>query len=233
VFLGRVVQPASALVKGQQLMQDTTKIALAAAVAGGYVLGRTKKGRLAFTAATYLAGRRFGLEPGQLMAQGLTKLKETPQFAEISDQLRGEALEAGKKALGAAANRKLADLAGSLHQRTSELGRGAAAEDEEDQEEPEEYEDEEEAEGEYEDEDEDEEGYEEPEAYEEEGEPEEEEGEAEDAYEPEEEEEEEEEEEPEEEAPPRRRGRPRTRATQDTPARTARRSTPSERVCPG
>lgn len=35
-------------------MQDTTKYALAAAVAGGYVLGRTKKGRLALTVATYI-----------------------------------------------------------------------------------------------------------------------------------------------------------------------------------
>ncbi|MFD9513827.1 histone protein, partial [Streptomyces mirabilis] len=40
-------------------MADVPKIALAAAVLGGYVLGRTKKGRVAFGAATYLAGRRF------------------------------------------------------------------------------------------------------------------------------------------------------------------------------
>ncbi|MFF0075347.1 histone protein [Streptomyces sp. NPDC005494] len=152
MFLGSVAQLASALVKGQQLMRNTTKIALAAAVAGGYVLGRTKNGRLAFTVATYLAGRRFGLDPGQLMAQGLTKLKETPQFAEITDQLRSEALDAGKKALGAAADHKLADLAGSLHQRTSRLGSAETTEDE----------DEYEAEGE------DEEGYEEPVADEEE-----------------------------------------------------------------
>lgn len=82
-------------------MRSTSKIALAAAVAGGYVPGRTKKGRLAFTVATYLVGRRFRLDPGQLMTQGLAKLEETPQFAEITDQPRSEALFAGKKALGA------------------------------------------------------------------------------------------------------------------------------------
>ncbi len=91
--------------EGTEAMDDTSKIALAAAVAGGYVLGRTKKGRLAFTAATYLAGRRFGLEPRQLMTEGLSKLKEIPQVAEMGDQLKGEALNAGRQALKAAANR--------------------------------------------------------------------------------------------------------------------------------
>ncbi|MER5387364.1 histone protein, partial [Streptomyces sp. NPDC002688] len=49
-------------------MDDKEKVVLAAAVVGGYVLGRTKKGRLALSIATYLAGRRFGLEPRQLAA---------------------------------------------------------------------------------------------------------------------------------------------------------------------
>ncbi|KJY33016.1 histone protein, partial [Streptomyces sp. NRRL S-444] len=84
-------------------MEDTTKIALAAAVAGGYLLGRAKKGRLAFTVATYLAGRRFGLEPGQLLKEGASRLKEMPQFEELAEQLRGEALDAGKQALAVAA----------------------------------------------------------------------------------------------------------------------------------
>lgn len=55
-------------------MEDQTKVTLAAAVVGGYVLGRTKKGRLAITIATYLAGRRFGLEPRQLAAEGMRRL---------------------------------------------------------------------------------------------------------------------------------------------------------------
>ncbi|MFE5631335.1 histone protein, partial [Streptomyces sp. NPDC056542] len=154
-------------------MEDTTKIALAAAVAGGYVLGRTKKARVAFSIATYLAGRRFGLDPKQLVTQGLTALKDIPQVAEIGDQLRGEALDAGRQALSAAANRKLVDLADSLHSRTLAIGSGDEEEDEgEDEEEPEDegrYDDEEEPEEEYEGEYEDEEtedGEEEPEEYE-------------------------------------------------------------------
>lgn len=70
-------------------MEDQTKVTLAAAVVGGYVLGRTKKGRLAISVATYLAGRRFGLEPRQLAAEGMRRLGEVPQFAELQDQLKG------------------------------------------------------------------------------------------------------------------------------------------------
>ncbi|MEV4946821.1 histone protein, partial [Streptomyces sp. NPDC053755] len=190
-------------------MQDMNKIALAAAVAGGYLLGRTKKGRLAFTAATYLAGRRFGLEPGQLMKEGLSRVKEMPQFADLGDQLRGEALEAGKKAVTAAANRKLADFADSLHERTLELTRpdgGREDEDAEEEEEP--YEDEEAEDYAAEDEDEDRgpEGEEEEEPYEDEEEEEEEEEEEPEAPRGEEEEDEEEEEEEEEEEPEAPRG---------------------------
>lgn len=55
-------------------MDDKEKVTLAAAVVGGYVLGRTKKGLLALSIATYLAGRRFGLEPRQLAAEGMRRL---------------------------------------------------------------------------------------------------------------------------------------------------------------
>lgn len=55
-------------------MDDQTKVALAAAIAGGYLLGRTKKGKLALSVATYLAGRRFGLEPRQLATEGMRRL---------------------------------------------------------------------------------------------------------------------------------------------------------------
>ncbi|MGC4982719.1 histone H1-like repetitive region-containing protein [Streptomyces sp. DT193] len=84
-------------------MNVTTKIALAAAVAGGYLLGRLKKGRLTFAVATYLAGRRFGLDPQQLATEGLKRLSEVPAVAELQDQLRGELMNAGHEALAAPA----------------------------------------------------------------------------------------------------------------------------------
>ncbi|CAM5686009.1 Histone protein OS=Streptomyces chartreusis OX=1969 GN=CP983_42980 PE=4 SV=1 [Streptomyces chartreusis] len=120
-------------------MDDQAKLALAAALVGGYVLGRTKKGRLALTVATYLAGRRFGLEPRQLAAEGMRRLGEVPQVAELQEQLRGEVLEAGRKAVTAAADRGIATLADTLSDRTARLrerGEDEAGETEE------EYEDE-------------------------------------------------------------------------------------------
>ncbi|MFF7575834.1 histone protein [Streptomyces sp. NPDC008061] len=159
-------------------MDDQTKVALAAAIAGGYLLGRTKKGKLALSVATYLAGRRFGLEPRQLATEGMRRLGEIPQVAELQDQLKGEFLEAGRKAVTAAATRGMGTLAETLHDRTASLDKKEEEKpkDEEEEEEPEEDEEEEE----------------EPEEEEEE-------------EEPEEEEEEEEPEEPEPERPQRRR----------------------------
>ncbi|MFE7046140.1 histone protein [Streptomyces atratus] len=145
-------------------MDDTAKVTLAAAVVGGYVLGRTKKGRLALTIATYLAGRRFGLEPRQLAAEGMRKLGEIPQFAELQEQLKGEVFDAGRKAVAAVADRGMSSLADALSDRTARLGEKQGDEEE--------YEPEEGG-AEYEEEQEPEEEEEEPEPEEEEEEPEE------------------------------------------------------------
>ncbi|MFF1901556.1 histone protein [Streptomyces sp. NPDC058206] len=128
-------------------MDDQTKVALAAAIAGGYLLGRTKKGKLALSVATYLAGRRFGLEPRQLATEGMRRLGEIPQVAELQDQLKGEFLEAGRKAVTAAATRGMGTLAETLSDRTASLGKKEEKpkdEEEEEEEEPEEEEEEEE-----------------------------------------------------------------------------------------
>ncbi|MEU8835799.1 histone protein [Streptomyces sp900116325] len=150
-------------------MDDQTKVALAAAIAGGYLLGRTKKGKLALSVATYLAGRRFGLEPRQLATEGMRRLGEIPQVAELQDQLKGEFLEAGRKAVTAAATRGMGTLAETLHDRTASLDKKEEEKpkDEEEEEEPEEEEPEEDEEEEEEPE-EDEEEEEEPEEEEEE-----------------------------------------------------------------
>ncbi|RII17917.1 hypothetical protein DSC45_13515 [Streptomyces sp. YIM 130001] len=111
-------------------MDNQSKVALASAVVGGYVLGRTKKGRLALSVATYLAGRRFALEPRQMAAQGLRKLGEMPQFAPLQEQLREEVLGAGRQAVTAGANRSLYSLADAIGERTARLS-GAPEPDEE------------------------------------------------------------------------------------------------------
>ncbi len=122
-------------------MDDQTKLTLAAAVAGGYVLGRTRKGRLALTAATFVAGR--SLEPRQLLLEGLRRLRETPQLAELGEQLRGEVFQAGRAAVKAAAGRRFGSLAGSLRDRSPGSGDEDGRDDDEeerDEEEPEEEE---------------------------------------------------------------------------------------------
>ncbi|MEU8835064.1 histone protein [Streptomyces sp900116325] len=123
-------------------MDDQTKLTLAAALLGGYVLGRTKKGKLALSVGTYLAGKRLGLEPRQLATEGMRMLGEIPQVAEVQDQLKGEFIEAGRKAVTAAATRGMEALADTLRDRTANLGEKDEAEPEEEyeEEEPEEEE---------------------------------------------------------------------------------------------
>ncbi|MER6349154.1 hypothetical protein ACWC10_25900 [Streptomyces sp. NPDC001595] len=168
-------------------MNDDMKMAVAAALAGGYLLGRTKKAKLALAVGSYVAGRRFGLSPAQLVSEGLTRLQQVPQFQELSDQVRGELLQAGRTALTTAANRRLADLADSLRDRTETLtgaagtvgeraaratgaGRtGRTRREDEDYDADDEYdEDEDEAEDRYEDEDEAEDTYRDDDTYEDE-----------------------------------------------------------------
>ncbi|MFE4055995.1 histone protein [Streptomyces sp. NPDC059096] len=127
-------------------MDERTKVTLAAAVAAGYVLGRTRKGRLALTAVTYLAGRRFGLEPRQLVAEGVRRLGQVPQVADFQEQLRTEGLEAARHALTAVVERNLGSLADAISERTLGLGSKDEEPEEEYEEEPEEEEYEEEPE---------------------------------------------------------------------------------------
>ena len=112
-------------------MDDQTKKLLAAAVVGGYVLGRTKKGRLALTAATFLAGKKLALSPRQLVAEGVRRLGEVPQVAELQEQLRSQGLDAGRQVLSTIANRGMDSLADAIHERTTGLaGPGLGEQDE-------------------------------------------------------------------------------------------------------
>ncbi|MFG3102094.1 hypothetical protein ACGFZL_16455 [Streptomyces sp. NPDC048182] len=105
---------------------NDNRTALAAALAGGYLLGRTKKAKLAIAVGSYMAGKKLGMSPGQLLTEGLGRLPQTPQLQQLTDQLRDELLTAGKAAVSAAANRRLTGLADTLRERTETLT-GAAA----------------------------------------------------------------------------------------------------------
>ncbi|WP_031056012.1 hypothetical protein [Streptomyces ochraceiscleroticus] len=127
------------------------RAALALAVAGGYVLGRTKKAKLALSVGGVVLGRRLQLDPQRLLGLVDERLKADPQLAELRDQLRDDLGGVGRAAASAFVSRRIDGLADSLHARTAgvqeRLGSGAEetrAEDDEPapREEPEEREDE-------------------------------------------------------------------------------------------
>ncbi|MER5255903.1 DNA primase [Streptomyces sp. NPDC002855] len=137
------------------------RLGLGLAVGAGYVLGRTKKMKLAFAVGTMVAGKRMNLSPralGDLVSQ---QLQNNPQFKEIGDQLRGDLRGVGKAATGALVERQISGLADRLHGRTADVrdqlagvkpdipGRGKEDERESDDayDEYEEYDDQDEADG--------------------------------------------------------------------------------------
>ncbi|MFF1400663.1 hypothetical protein ACFVZD_43880 [Streptomyces sp. NPDC058287] len=91
----------------------------AAALVGGYLLGRTKKAKMAIGVGMFLAGRKLDLDPrriGKLLAA-------SPVTAALSEQVRGELFEATKSAATQALTKRASGFADSLQQRTEAIGR--------------------------------------------------------------------------------------------------------------
>ncbi|KOV66657.1 hypothetical protein ADL00_17960 [Streptomyces sp. AS58] len=95
------------------------RLGLGLAVGAGYVLGRTRKLRLAFAVGTLVAGRRMQLSPRALAELVSGQLANNPQFKEIGDQLRQDLRGVGGAATGALVERQLDTLADRLHDRTA------------------------------------------------------------------------------------------------------------------
>lgn len=93
-------------------MNTTAKIALAAS--GGYFLGRTKKMKLAAMLALFLAGQKLPKSPVELLQQGAGALAKSDQFKELSQQVTGSLLEAGKVAASRSAERWLTGVGDKL-----------------------------------------------------------------------------------------------------------------------
>ncbi|MFG2175564.1 hypothetical protein ACGFMO_30090 [Streptomyces niveus] len=136
-------------------MEDSKKACVAAAMAAGYVLGRTKKGKLALGLAALVAGQQIPMNPRELVILAARKLADNPAVAPLVEQARGDVLNAGRSALSATANRRLEAVADALQQRTEALLEEPVEADEEEVEEEEEPEEQSE---EYEEEEEEEEG---------------------------------------------------------------------------
>ena len=97
------------------------RVGLGLAVGAGYVLGRTKKMKLAFALGTMVAGKRMHLSPKALADLVSQQLQNNPQFKEIGDQLREDLRGVGKAASGAMVERQIDALADRLHGRTAQV----------------------------------------------------------------------------------------------------------------
>ncbi|WEO93077.1 DNA primase [Streptomyces sp. FXJ1.172] len=97
------------------------RIGLGLAIGAGYLLGRTRKLKLAFAVGSLVAGKRLNLGPKALLDLANQQLRDNPQFKEIGDQLRHDLRGVGKAASGAMVERQVDALADRLHGRTAEV----------------------------------------------------------------------------------------------------------------
>ncbi|MFG2800707.1 DNA primase [Streptomyces pseudovenezuelae] len=94
---------------------------LGLAVGAGYLLGRTKKLKLAFAVGTLVAGKRMHLSPRAVADLVSQQLLKNPQFKEIGDTLRQDLRGVGKAASGAMVERQIDAIADRLHGRTAQV----------------------------------------------------------------------------------------------------------------
>ncbi|CAL9623767.1 DNA primase [Streptomyces sp. enrichment culture] len=97
------------------------RMGLGLAIGAGYLLGRTKKLKMAMAVGGLVAGKKLNLSPRMVAELLQEQLKNNPQFKEIGDQLRGELQGVGKAASGALVERQLDALADRLHGRTAQM----------------------------------------------------------------------------------------------------------------
>jgi hypothetical protein len=94
---------------------------LGLAIGAGYLLGRTKKLKMAMAVGGLVAGKKLNLSPRMVADLLQQQLKNNPQFKEIGDQLREDLRGVGKAASGAMVERQIDALADRLHGRTAQV----------------------------------------------------------------------------------------------------------------
>ncbi|MEV6661933.1 DNA primase [Streptomyces nigra] len=121
------------------------RVGLGLAIGAGYVLGRTKKAKMALAVGSLVAGKKLNLTPKALGELVTTQLAGNPQFKELGDQLRQDLSGVGKAASGALVERQIAALADRLHGRTAEVREQLAGGGSDDDRDEDAYDDEDEA----------------------------------------------------------------------------------------
>ncbi|WP_274028463.1 hypothetical protein [Streptomyces sp. MMBL 11-1] len=105
----------------------TKNAKIGAALVGGYLLGRTKKAKLALGFGMFLLGKKIDLDPRQIGRL----LADSPVLGSLNDQVRKELVDATRTAATKAVTQRAGSLADSLQQRTQALGAGPGADEEE------------------------------------------------------------------------------------------------------
>jgi hypothetical protein len=101
-------------------MSNGAKVALA--VGAGYLLGRTRKGRLALMLAASGITGKFPARPADLVAHGLKSLGGSEQLGQLTEQLRGDVLGAARSAAFTAVTNHVDSLNDRLQGVTSVVG---------------------------------------------------------------------------------------------------------------
>jgi len=100
-------------------MKDGVRIGMAVGL--GYLLGRTRKGRLALMLVGVGATGRFGKGPAALVKQGVDVLGSSPEVKTLTETARGRLVEAGKAAAVSAVSNRVGTLTGKIEERTGTL----------------------------------------------------------------------------------------------------------------
>lgn len=107
----------------------TGNVKIGVALVGGYLLGRTKKAKMAIGFGMFLAGKKLSFDPRQLGKL----VANSPVLGTLNDQVRKELVDATKSAATNALTQRATGLADSLQQRTLGLeGKDDAKDDRED-----------------------------------------------------------------------------------------------------
>src|SRR6476659_4165276 len=93
-------------------MSATSKIALG--VAGGYLLGRTKKLRLAITLGSMLAGQKIATDRAGMVKQIGGLIEGNPELSKIRDQIMGQLMQSARAAAMTTATSRLQQLTTQL-----------------------------------------------------------------------------------------------------------------------
>ena len=96
-----------------------SSVKTAAALVGGYILGRTKKAKLAISVGLWLKGHKAS--PADLVRDQVAKFLKSPDGEKLVAQVRGPAMEAGVRAVTAVYEAQAKRMAETLQQRTARI----------------------------------------------------------------------------------------------------------------